>query len=445
MKPLDKYRERVPSLKQERKGKPPIYFDNACMALKPQPVIEAVSEYYTGYPGCGERSTHWFAAQVDRKVEDARESIKQLIGASSAKEIVFTKNTTEAINLVAQSLRWRAEDVVLTTDKEHNSNLCPWQELAERGHIAKHRPVPGDEESRFSIEKFRKVLAEEAGNVRIVSLVHSSNLDGTSIPSEEIKEVVKLTKAQNPDSFVFLDAAQSVPHKPINVSDLGVDFIAFSIHKMCGPTGVGVLYGRKQILNDEEVICPFIVGGGTVEDTHLFGHPKYFKSPHKFEAGLQNYAGIIGAGAAARFLAEVGPERIAEHERMLNRALTDSLSGFPEIRILGPRNPDERSGICTFYLLKPATRFSDDEPDIDEKLDAYANIMIRKGTFCVHSWYHAHESEFDKIWPGFRPTLYRASLYFYNTLEEVELFAESMKKILEEISELPTLTERKDG
>ena len=415
------------------------------MTLKPQQVIDAVLDYYMRYSGCGERSTHWFAAEVDKQVEEARESIRQLIGAASVQEIVFTKNTTEAINLVAQSLRWRPEDVVLTTDKEHNSNLCPWQELAKRGHIAKHRPVPGDEESRFSIENFRKVLAEEAGKVRMVSLVHSSNLDGTAICAEDTKEVVKLTKAANPDSFVFLDAAQSVPHKPINVSELGVDFIAFSIHKMCGPTGVGVLYGRKQILNDEGAIRPFIVGGGTVEDTHLFGHPRYFKAPHKFEAGLQNYAGIIGAGAAARFLAKVGPERIAEHERMLNQALTEKLSGFPELRILGPRDPDERSGICTFYLLKPATRFSDDELDIDEKFDNRANIMIRKGTFCVHSWYHANEPEFDRIWPGFRPTLYRASLYLYNTLEEVEIFAESMKKILEEIAGLPTLTEGKDA
>jgi cysteine desulfurase/selenocysteine lyase len=432
------YRNLFPSLNQERGGRPPIYFDNACMTLKPQPVIDAICEYYSRYPACGERSTHWFAAQVDRGVEESRKAIRQLIGAPSTKEIVFTKNTTEAINLVAQSLRWNPEDVVLTTDKEHNSNLCPWQELAERGHIAKHRPVPGDEESRFSIENFRKVLAEEAGKVRMVSLVHSSNLDGTAIDADKIKEVVKLTRSQNPDAFVFLDAAQSVPHKPISVSELGVDFIAFSIHKMCGPTGVGVLYGRKEILNDEEVIQPFIVGGGTVEDTHFFGHPRYFKAPHKFEAGLQNYAGIIGAGAAARFLAEVGPERIAEHERMLNRALTERLQAFPEIKILGPRDPGERSGICTFYLLKPATRFSDSEPDIDEKLDERANIMIRKGTFCVHSWYHAHEPQFDSIWPGFRPTLFRASFYLYNTLEEVELFASTMSRILEEIAELPT-------
>jgi cysteine desulfurase/selenocysteine lyase len=273
----------------------------------------------------------------------------------------------------------------------------------------------------------------------MVSLGHTSNLDGVSVPDDTIKEVVKLTREQNPNSFVFLDAAQSVPHKKVDVTDLGVDFIAFSVHKMAGPTGMGVLYGRKKILNDESAIRPFIVGGGTVEDTTLFGHPRYFNAPHKFEAGLQDYAGIIGAGAAARFLAEVGPERIAAHEVELNTALTQRLLEFSEIRLVGPEDPTLRSGICTFYLLKPSTRHSDEEPDVDEKMDKRANIMIRKGTFCVHSWYHDHEKVFDGIWPGFRPTLYRASLYLYNTVEEVNIFADEMKRILAELSDLPTL------
>ncbi len=438
MSSLNEYRDAFPTLQQERNGKPPIYFDNACMTLKPQPVIDAVHEYYTRYSGCGERSTHWFAAQVDAKTEEARESIKEFIGAANVNEIVFTKNTTEAINLLALSLCWERDDVVLTTDKEHNSNLCPWQELENRGNIARHRVIPGDTEYRFSLENFKKALAEAGDKVRMVSLAHCSNLDGTFLSDDTVKEVVRLTREQNSRALVLLDAAQSVPHKKINVSDMGVDFIAFSIHKMCGPTGVGVLYGRKKVLNDENVIHPFIVGGGTVEDTNLLGHPSYFKSPHKFEAGLQHYAGIIGAGAAARFLMEVGLNRIAEHETVLNTALTERLSHHHEIRILGPRDARERSGILTFYLLKPATRFSDDEPDIDEKLDQRVNIMIRKGTFCVHSWYHAHEPVFDAVWPGFRPTLYRASFYLYNTLEEVDIFASEMKKILAEISELPT-------
>jgi len=439
MKPLNEYREEFPSLKQKRNDKLPIYFDNACMTLKPQVVIDATLEYYTKYPACGERSTHWFAAQVDDGLAKSREAFRELIGAKSKNEIIFTKNTTESINLVAQSIKWRPKDVVLTTDKEHNSNLCPWQEMAKRGFCAKHRAIPSDSQSRFDLDNFQKILAEEAGNVRMVSLGHASNLDGSNIPSATIKEVVKLTKEQNPGAFVFLDAAQSVPHKKVDVLDLGVDFIAFSVHKMCGPTGVGVLYGRGEVLNSEMVIHPFIVGGGTVEDTYLLGHPQYFKPPHKFEAGLQNYAGIIAAGAAANFLLEAGPERIAEHERTLNVALTERLREFPELRILGPEDPEERSGILSFYLLKPATRFTDDEPDIDEKMDQRANIMIRKGTFCVHSWYHEHEKVFDQLWPGFRPTLFRASFYLYNTLEEIEVFADAMREILAELTDLPTL------
>ncbi len=445
MAELKSYREMFPSLNQKRNGKPPIYFDNACMTLKPQPVIDVINEYYTKYPACGERSTHWFAAQVDEKVDEARNLMRELIGAESSQEIIFTKNTTEAINLVARSLLWKKQDIVITTAKEHNSNLCPWQELANRGIIDKHLPIPLDEQSRFSLENFKKVLEEVGEKVRMVSLAHCSNLDGASISSQDIKEVVSLVKNANPEAFVFLDAAQSVPHKKINVKDLGVDFIAFSVHKMGGPTGMGTLYGRKKLLNDEAIIRPFIVGGGTVEDTHLFGHPRYFRAPHKFEAGLQDYAGIIAAGAAARFLMEVGVDNIAAHETILNQAMTEKLKNLPEIQILGPEDASKRSGIFTFYLLKPAIRFTDDEPDIDEKLDAQANIMIRKGTFCVHSWYHANEERFDNIWPGFRPTFYRASFFLYNTLEEVDIFVETLKGILEGIKDLPTFNRSKNG
>ncbi len=432
-------REDFPALKQERNGKPPIYFDNACMTLKPRQVIEVMNDYYYHYPACGERSHHWFAKKVDEEVNKARESIRKLINARFPEEIIFTKNATEAINIIAQSIRWDKEDIVVTTDKEHNSNLCPWQELEARGIIKKHLVVKSAEDNTFDIKNLKKLVAEEGKRIRLFAFPQISNLDGAEISDATIKEIVEVIKKNNPQAFVLVDGAQSVPHKKVDVQDLGIDFLAFSIHKMGGPTGMGVLYGRKEILEEENIMRPFIVGGGTVEDTYLFKHPKYFKPPFKYEAGLQNYAGIIGAGAAAEYLLSVGLERIEQHEKNLQIYISRKIkNNFPEVEIIGP-SEEKRTGIVTFFIKKPVTRISHDDLDVDEKLDAYSNIMIRKGTFCVHSWYHAHERYFDSIWPGFRPTLYRVSLYLYNTKEEADIFIHTLERILEELKEIPTL------
>ncbi len=437
---LKKYRKDFPSLNQKRNNKPPVYFDNACMTLKPVQVIEAMNEYYYKYPACGERSLHWFARRVNEGVGRARESIRKLINAKHVEEIIFTKNATEAINMIAQSIKWNPDDVVVTTDKEHNSNLCPWQELQKRGVIKKHTVVPSNPDNTFSIENLKRVVSKEGKSIRLFAFPQISNLDGAEINEKTIKEIVSIVKKNNPNAFVLVDGAQSVPHKKVDVKELGVDFLAFSVHKMVGPTGVGVLYGKKEILENEDVMSPFIVGGGTVEDAHLFEHPKYFKPPLKYEAGLQNYAGIIGAGAAAEYLLSVGLSNIERHEKELQMYISQKLESFPEIEIIGPPS-EKRTGIITFFIKKPVTRLSDDEPDIDEKLNEYSNIMIRKGTFCVHSWYHAHEDYFDSIWPGFRPTLYRVSLYLYNTKEEAEIFIKTLRKILDELKEVPILGE----
>ena len=195
----------------------------------------------------------------------------------------------------------------------------------------------------------------------------------------------------NPSSFVILDGAQGVPHRKVDVQKLGVDFLAFSVHKMVGPTGVGVLYGKINILNNEEIFSPFLVGGGTVEDVYMNGHPKYFRSPMRFEAGLQDYAGIIGAGAAVDYLMKVGMERIDSYEKKLNLYATKGLKNFKEIEIVGPNDATLRSGILTFYIRKPVTVLDDDDDDLDEFLDVESNIMMRKGTFCQNVWYHNNE------------------------------------------------------
>ncbi len=426
-----------PCLKRERNGKPPIYFDNACMTLKPSYVIEKINEYYTQYPACGERSTHWFAKEVDNAVEESRFLLKELINAEDEEEIVFTKNTTEAINIVAHSFPWEKTDIILTTDHEHNSNFIPWYMLKKHGLIADYIPVASAADNTFNLDHFEDIVKKYKGKIRFVSLSHVSNLNGVYITDNEIKEIVKMVKNQHDDAYVMLDGAQSVPHKRVDVRGLGIDFIAFSIHKMMGPTGIGVLYGRKELLNKK--LLPFIVGGGVVNNSFFNKDPVFFKAPYKFEAGLQNYAGMIGAGAASRYLMRIGVENIESHEMRLNKMLTDGLKKFDEVEILPPRDYHKRSGIVTFFIKKLATKHDDDDVDIDEKLNIRANIMIRKGSFCVHSWYNAYKKYWDNFFPGFRPILYRASLYGYNTEKEIDVFLDTMEGILKELDDLPSL------
>ncbi|MBU2462191.1 aminotransferase class V-fold PLP-dependent enzyme [bacterium] len=416
---VTKLREDFPSLKQQRDGKPPIYFDNACLTLKPLKVIEAMDEYYCNFPACGGhgRSDHWFANKVTEKTEEARESIRKLINARSTNEIIFTRNTTEGINLVAKGFKFREGDIVLTTDKEHNSNLCPWRDLAKKGAI-KHDVILSNEDNTFNMGHLMEKIDK---NVKLVSMVHTSNLDGYTIPAEEIIQVCHLNGIR-----VMLDGAQSVPHKGIDVQQLDVDFLAFSLHKMCGPTGMGVLYAKEELLKELE---PFIVGGDTVVDTFYGQDPIYLDPPAKFEAGLQNYAGMIGSGAAASYLMDIGADNIVEHELGLNRFLTENLSQYEDIEIIGPGDPKLRGGIVTFFIKRLGLG------DIGERLDQDNNIMVRCGTFCVHSWFNGR-----KINLNLSPV--RISLYFYNTLEECEIFLKTFERIMEETKDFPVLLQK---
>ncbi|UCC91444.1 MAG: aminotransferase class V-fold PLP-dependent enzyme [Candidatus Aenigmatarchaeota archaeon] len=267
---VDKVRGDFPILKRTINNKPVIYMDSACMTLRPVQVIEKINEYYREYPSCGERSLHKLGKRVDEEIENARNLIRKFINAKRQEEVIFTKNTTEGINLVANSLDLKQGDVVLTTDKEHNSNLLPWQRLASKG--VKHEVVKSNEDNTFSLENFESQVSRD---VKLVSIVHTSNLDGVSTP---VKEIVKISKDHG--ALVLMDGAQSVPHHHVDVRKLGADFLAFSGHKMLGPSGIGVLYGKKNLL---EKLPAFIVGGGTVADTTHY-ESKFEELPHKFEA-----------------------------------------------------------------------------------------------------------------------------------------------------------------
>jgi len=377
-----------------------VYFDNACMSLKPRQVIQAMLEYYERYTACVGRSNHRLGRIATEKYMEARKTIAKFVGAKKSEEIVFTRNTTEGINLVANSLDLKKGDVVLASDREHNSNLIPWQLLKERKGI-EHRIVRSREDYTFDMDSFEKSIDK---SVKLVTMVWTSNIDGYSLP---VREIVKA--AHDYGALVLLDGAQAVPHSKTDVRKLDVDFLAFSGHKMLGPTGTGILYGKYDLL---ERLEPFMVGGDTVERTTYETH-KFLKPPEKFEAGLQDYAGIIGLGEAARYLENIGMENIESHEKALNKTISQRLLDIPNLQKVGVQNPELNGGIVAFNIK--GIKYH----DISLMLDRNHGILIRSGQHCCHSWFNGHGIEGSA----------RASLYLYNTQEEAEIFAEAVKKI----------------
>ncbi|MAE13523.1 selenocysteine lyase [Candidatus Woesearchaeota archaeon] len=389
-------RDEFPFLQKKIKGMDPVYLDSACMSLRPQPVIDAVNSYYQEFPGCGGRSMHKVGRRVDEEVIKARLSMKKFLGAKSEKEIIFTKNTTEAINLVANSLS--LSKTVLTTDKEHNSNLVPWQLLSKRKGVT-HKIIPSKDDNTFDLEAFEEMMSPD---VELVSVVHTSNLDGVTYP---LKEICKI--AHDHGALVMADAAQSVPSMELDVRKLDVDLLACSGHKMCGPSGTGILYGKEAVL---EKLSPFLVGGDTVHETTYTDH-EFDDLPERFEAGLQNYAGIIGLGAAACFLEGVGKSNILSHEQNLNKRISAQIED--DVKIIGPR-AEERSGIISFVP-------KGDVHQVALLLDETSNIMVRSGAHCVHSWFNARKIDGSV----------RASCYLYTTAEEADFFAEKLKEVIQ--------------
>lgn len=397
---VKKLRREFPLLEESSRHKPYIYFDNACQSLRPRSVIDAVQQYYMDWSACGGRSNHQLSTAVTNRTTQARQAVAKLINAASEKEIIFTRNTTEGINLVANSLALQPGDVVLITDKEHNSNLVPWQAAARRRGITL-RVVPSLEDNSFSMQNFTTLLDK---NVKLVSVGWTSNLDGLTLPAAEI-----IKKAHQVGALVLLDAAQAAPHQKINVRSLDVDFLAFSGHKMLGPSGMGVLYGKLSLL---EKLDPFLVGGDTVAST-TYTEAVFLPPPEKFEAGLQDYAGIIGMGAAAQFLQQVGFDFIQKQEQTLTRIIMDGIRDIPGLHWIGPADPQNRGGITTFYF---------DGVDMHQvaiMLDQMANIQVRSGQHCVHSWFNARQVKGSV----------RASVYFYNTEEEAKIFIDNLKKV----------------
>lgn len=397
-------RAQFPALRR-RSGRPtPSYLDSACMSLTPQPVLDAMLEYYRDFPGCAGRSLHRNAEEVAHRVAAAREGFSSFLGAAGPESVVFLRNATEAINVVGQGLQWKRGDRVLITDQEHNSNLVLWQRLRdERGIRLEVLPLPDG--GGFDFDRFEQALDHD---VRLVSMVQTSNLDGRSLPVEEMVE-----RAHDHGALVLLDGCQAAPHQRVDLKRMQADFYAVSAHKMLGPTGTGVLVGSPEPLAG---LRPLIVGGETVEWTTLESH-QLRGPPHRFEAGLQNYAGILGAHAGIRFLESSGVDDVRVHDLELNERVTRALGDEPRVHLLGPRDARERPSIFAFHLDGV------DPHDAALFLDEGWNVLLRSGMHCVHSWYAKR---------GLTGNV-RASFYLYNDRRDADRLVDGVRELLERV------------
>jgi cysteine desulfurase / selenocysteine lyase len=388
-------REDFPILHEKAHGQPLIYFDSAATSQKPRRVLEALQNYYEHNNANVHRGLHELSSRATEAYERSRRRVAEYLGAASPDEIVFTRGTTESINLVA--LAWggkflREGDVILLTEMEHHSNLVPWQLLAERIGV-RLRFVPVRDDGTLALEQLSSLLTRE---VKLFAFTHVSNSLGT------INSVADLCEeARNVGALTLIDAAQSAGHLPINVRELGCDFLAFSGHKMCGPTGIGALYARGEILN---AIPPWHGGGEMIVSVTL-EKSAFKKAPHRFEAGTPNIAGAIGLEAAIDYIEQIGRPAIFEHDMQLARYAMERLEELPGMRVLGPR---EERGALVGFVMKAAHPH-----DLTTFADRYG-LALRGG-------HHCNQPLMRRF--GL-PGTTRASFYFYNTKEEIDRMIE---------------------
>ena len=405
---VERWRADFPALAPRDGRPPPVYLDSACMSLVPRPVLDAMEEYYRDYPGCAGRSLHRFASEVGRRFEESREAFARFLGRSDPDGTVFVRNATEAINAVAEGLRWRRGETVVLSDREHNSNLVVWQRLvAERG--IRIEVVPLSDDGAFDAEAFDRHLVR---GVRLVSLFHTSNLDGRSLPIRTIAEL-----AHDRGALVLFDGCQAAPHEKVELDRAGVDFYAVSAHKMLGPTGTGVLSGAPGAL---DALRPLLTGGETVVRSDLKGH-ELKAPPHRFEAGLQDYAGVLGAHAAIDYLERVGLDEVRAQELRVNRRVTAAFEDEPRLARLGPADPAARPSVFAFTLRGV------DPNDAALFLDEGHGVLVRSGMHCVHSFYA------ERGLPG----NLRASFYLYNHDADADALVRGVRELLERVPDRP--------
>ncbi len=399
---IETVRADFPILNQEHHpGVPLIYLDNAASSQKPRSVIEAMDDYYRRYNANVHRGIHKLSEQATAAYEGARVKIRKFINASSKREIIFTRGTTEGINLVAQTwgrANLKPGDVVLSTVMEHHSNIVPWQILAaEKEFVIKY--IPLREDGTLDMDVYTRLLNE--GGVKLVTVMHVSNVLGTINPVAEIAR-----QAHAAGALILVDGAQSTPHMPVDVQALDADFFVFSGHKMLGPTGSGVLYGKRALL---EAMPPWMGGGDMIASVRLEGST-WNELPYKFEAGTPSIAEAIGLGYAIDYLAEIGMETIQAHEHTLTEYVLERLSEVPDLKVYGP-DADRKGAVAAFT-------FAGIHPhDVAQMLDA-EGIAVRAGHHCampLHDYLGLAAST-------------RASFYLYNRLSEVDSLIEALYK-----------------
>ena len=395
---VNKIRSQFPILSRKVNGRGLVYFDNGSTTQKPQSVIDAIDNYYKNENSNVHRGVHFLSGLSTDKFEETRNTVQNFIGAKHSHEIIFTKGTTDSINLIASGYisLLSSGDEIIVSELEHHSNIVPWQMCCEKsGSTLKVIPIMDNGE--LDISEFENLLSK---NTKLVSIAHISNALGTLTPVEEIIEMSHRVGAK-----VLVDGAQAASHIPLNMQDLDVDFYVFSAHKMYGPTGVGVLYGKEESLNK---LPPYQVGGEMIEEVS-FEKTTYAELPHKFEAGTPNIAGIIAFKNSINFISDLGLKNIAKHEEKLLQYATAEISKIEGVKIYG--NSSKKSGIISFNIdgLHPY--------DIGMILDKLG-VAIRTGHHCtqpVMSHYNI-------------PGTARISIAVYNTVEEIDICINSIKK-----------------
>jgi len=399
-------RSDFPVLHQQVNGKPLVYLDNGATSQKPRPVIDALVRYYEGYNSNVHRGLHALSMRATDAYEGARTRVAKFINAADPAEVIFTRGTTESINIVARSwghAHLKPGDVVLATGMEHHSNLVPWQQAAKAaGATFQYVPVLGpDAEGGLDLAALDRLLTPQ---VKVFAFTHISNTLGTINPAAEL-----CRKARAAGAITVIDAAQSIGHVPLDVRQLDCDFLAFSGHKMCGPTGIGVLYGRRALLDK---LAPDETGGGMVVTVNYEG-ATWKPAPERFEAGTPNVADAIALGAACDYLDALGRDQIAAHDAQLARYAMERLAVLPGIRIIGPKVGAPRSGLVSFAFegvhAHDVVTFADED-----------GIALRGG-------HHCNQPLMRHL--GLTSTT-RASFYLYNTEQEVDVLVASLRRIL---------------
>ena len=398
---IQKIREDFPILQQKIYNRPLVYFDNAATTQRPQQVIDVLTQTYTQYYGNIHRAAHFLADKATAAYEETRDKVKNLINAERREQIVFTKGTTESINLAAFAFGEafvNASDEIIISEMEHHSNIVPWQLMAGRKG-AKIIMLPIDDDGRLQIEKLDSLITPRT---KLIAVAHVSNVLGTINPIAQIAEIAHAKGIR-----IFVDGAQAAPHLQIDVQKLDVDFYALSAHKMYGPNGVGVLYGKKELL---EQLPPYQGGGEMISEVKFSG-TTYNELPYKFEAGTPNISGVIAFGAAIDYLQNIGLENLAAWEHELQEYATTQLLAIPGLRIYGTQ--PKKSGVISFNV--EGVHFFD------------LGTMLDKFGIAVRTGHHCADPLMDHF--GIQGTV-RASFAFYNTKSEIDVFVEALKKVI---------------